>query len=195
MRGGADLAAPEMELKPSKSLPISVANISFVGYHVSPSRQEDATMSAILPDNLVHPDPTEASELEVLRDLIDEIYRGDGKALLIGPDAGEAPVEVPASAFDALKFVVEAMAQGQTIVLMPHGRVLTTQEAADLLHVSRPHVIKLCDEGALPYERVGTHRRLRIEDVLAYRAARADTRREQLRELTRLSEELPGGYR
>lgn len=152
-------------------------------------------MSTTLPDNLVHADPEETPDLEVLRDRIDEIYRREGKALLIGPDAGEGPVEVPASAFDALKFVVEAMAQGQTIVLMPHGRVLTTQEAADLLHVSRPHVIKLCDEGILPFDRVGTHRRIKIEDVLAYREARAHERREHLRDLARISQEIPGGYR
>jgi excisionase family DNA binding protein len=152
-------------------------------------------MSATLHENVVHAEPEETEDLVVLRDLIDEIYRQAGKALLIGPDAGEEPVEVPASAFDALKFVVGAMAQGQTIVLMPQGRVLTTQEAADLLHVSRPHLVKLCDEGKLPYERVGSHRRLTIEDVLAYREARADQRRASLRELTRISQETEGGYR
>jgi len=153
-------------------------------------------MSTALPDNLVHADPAETRDLELLRHRIDEIYQREGKALLISPDAAEDPVEVPASAFDALKFVVEAMAQGQTIVLMPHGQVLTTQEAADLLHVSRPHVIKLCNEGVLPFERVGKHRRLRIEDVLEYREARAKTRRTGLRELTKISQELlPDGYR
>ena len=152
-------------------------------------------MSTAMADNLVHADPAETPELELLRDRMEEIYRREGKALLIGPDAGQEPVEVPGSAFDALKFVVEAMAKGQTIVLMPHGQVLTTQEAADLLHVSRPHVIKLCDEGILPFERVGKHRRLRIEDVLQFRELRAESRREGLAELTRLSQELPGGYR
>jgi excisionase family DNA binding protein len=146
-------------------------------------------------ENLVHAEPDEVTELELLRDRIEEIYRRDGRALLIGPDATEPAVEVPASAFDALKFVVEAMAQGQTIVLMPRGRVLTTQQAADLLHMSRPHLIKLCDEGKLPFERVGSHRRLTIDDVLAFRDHRAEERREHLRELTRVSQEIEGGYR
>jgi excisionase family DNA binding protein len=152
-------------------------------------------MTRVLPDNLVHATPEEAKDMEVLRAFIDEIYTRDGKALLIGPDVNDEPVEVPGSAFDALKVVVEAMAQGQTIVLMPQGRVLTTQQAAELLHVSRPHLVKLCDEGKLPFERVGSHRRLRIEDVLAYREEQARERREHLRELTRISQELPGGYR
>jgi excisionase family DNA binding protein len=151
-------------------------------------------MTSTLHENLVHAEPEEAQDIEVLRDRIEEIYRREGKALLIGPGE-EPPVEMPASAFDALKFVVEAMAHGQTIVLMPRGRVLTTQEAADLLHVSRPHVVKLCDEGVLGYEKVGSHRRLTIDDVLAYREARARERREHLRELTRVSQEIEGGYR
>jgi excisionase family DNA binding protein len=152
-------------------------------------------VSTTLPENLVHPDPTEATELGRLRERIDEIYRREGKALLIGPEVEEEPIELPASAFDALKVVVEAMAQGQTIVVMPHGQEVTTQEAADLLHVSRPHLIKLCDEGVLPHHRVGSHRRLRLEDVLDYRETRAAERREHLRDLTRLSQDIEGGYR
>ncbi|MBA3370729.1 MAG: excisionase family DNA-binding protein [Thermoleophilaceae bacterium] len=62
-----------------------------------------------------------------------------------------------------------------------------TQEAADLLHVSRPHLVKLLDEGTIPHHKVGTHRRVRIEDALNYRERRAATRREKPDELTRLS--------
>lgn len=87
------------------------------------------------------------------------------------------------------------MAQGLTITLIPHDKELTTKEAADILNVSRPFLIRLLDRGELPYHRVGTHRRLRVEDVLAYREQRAARRREKLRELTRLSEEVEGGYR
>jgi excisionase family DNA binding protein len=148
-----------------------------------------------LVDNLVHAEPSETQDIEALRDRIEEIYQRAGKALLIAPSLEEEPVEVPESAFEALKFVVEAMAKGQTILLMPRGRVLTTQEAAELLHVSRPHLVKLCDAGAIPFEKVGSHRRLKIEDVLAYRESRAQTRNDKLTELTRISQTAPGGYR
>jgi excisionase family DNA binding protein len=144
-------------------------------------------------DNVVHADPEETQEIELLQERIDDIYHRKGKALIIGPP-DEEPVEVPASAFDALKFVVDAMAKGQTIVLMPRGSYVTTQQAAELLHVSRPHVVRLCDEGKLPFERVGSHRRLRIEDVLDFKSARAKDRDAKLTELARLSQELPGGY-
>ena len=151
------------------------------------------TATPQLPDNLVRAAPHEGEALEALRLQIDEIFREHRTARLVGPD-GET-MEIPSSAFHALKLVVQGMARGQTMTLVPHGKELTTQEAADLLHVSRPHLVKLLDEGIIPHYKVGAHRRVRIEDVLDYRERRAATRREKLDELTRLSEELEGGYR
>jgi excisionase family DNA binding protein len=151
------------------------------------------TATPQLPDNLLHAAPEEADGLEALRRRIEAILREHRTAQLVGPD-GET-LEIPASAFHALKLVVEGMARGQTMTLVPHGRELTTQEAADLLHVSRPHLVKLLDDEVIPHYKVGTHRRVRIEDVLRYREGRAATRREKLDELTRMSEELEGGYR
>ena len=79
---------------------------------------------------------------------------------------------------------------------MPRGSYLTTQQAAEFLHVSRPHVVKLSAmKRNLPYERVGSHRRIKIEDLLGYKVARAQSRSDKLTELTRISQELPGGYR
>ncbi len=87
------------------------------------------------------------------------------------------------------------MARDQAVTVVPVDKHLTTQQAADVLNVSRPYLIKLLDEGIIDHYKVGSHRRVRIEDVLAYREARAGRRRQQLDELTRLSEELEGGYR
>lgn len=144
-------------------------------------------------ENLVSPDFREAADLEALRHQIDAIFSRHEIAKLVGP--GGETIAIPQSAFHALKLIVRAMAQGQTITLVPHERELTTQEAADILHVSRPHLVKLLDEGVIPHYKVGTHRRVRVEDVLTYREQRAGVRREKLDELTRLSEELDGGYR
>lgn len=151
------------------------------------------TTTSQLPDNLLRANPEEGDALETLRRQIDEIFREHLTARLVGAN-GET-VEIPASAFHALQLVVQGMARGQTMTLVPHGKELTTQEAADLLHVSRPHLVKLLDEGTIPHHKVGTHRRVRIEDALNYRERRAATRREKLDELTRLSEGLEGGYR
>jgi excisionase family DNA binding protein len=148
-----------------------------------------------LPEHIVRPDPAEREEIAALREQLVRIagLRRPPVARLVGPDGTE--VEIPASAFAALQAVVHDMAQGLTITLIPHDKELTTKEAADILNISRPFLIRLLDRGELPYHRVGTHRRLRVEDVLAYRGQRAEKRREKLRELTRLSEEGEGGYR
>lgn len=81
-------------------------------------------------------------------------------------------IGLPDAAFEALKLIVHALARGQTITIIPHDKELTAQAAADLLHVSRPDVIKLLEAGELPFHRVGTHRRIRLEDVIAYRERR-----------------------
>lgn len=127
-----------------------------------------------------------------LRDQIDALFGEAQKPYLLSPD-GER-IEIPESAFEALRIVIDVMADGRSITLVPHDKELTTQEAADILHVSRPHLIKLLDRGDLPFHRVGTHRRIRIEDVLTYRNRRDAERSAALDELTKLSEELPGGY-
>lgn len=145
------------------------------------------------PDSLLRARPEERDTLEALLRQIDDIFREHRTARLVGPD-GET-MEIPESAFQALKLVVQGMARGQTMALVPHGKKLTTQEAAELLHVSRPHLVKLLDAGVIDHYKVGSHRRVRIEDVLAYREARAGRRRDKLDELTRLSEELEGDYR
>jgi excisionase family DNA binding protein len=151
------------------------------------------TFTPQLTDNLLRSTPAEEDSIKALHRQIDGIFREHGTARLVGPD-GET-MEIPASAFHALSLIVQGMARGQTMTLVLHGKELTTQEAADLLHVSRPHLIKLLDDGTIPHYKVGTHRRVRIEDILEHREHRAGSRREKLDELMRLSEQLPGGYR
>jgi len=148
-----------------------------------------------IPDHVLSPDPSERDDMVELREQLARIAARQERpvARLVGPDGSE--VEIPASAFAALQAVVRDMARGLTVTLIPHDRELTTKEAADILGVSRPFLVKLLDRGEIPYHRVGTHRRLKVEDVLAYRELRAARRREQLRKLTELSEQVEGGYR
>jgi excisionase family DNA binding protein len=147
------------------------------------------------PKHILSPDPSEQDELVELREQLTQIASQQQRPLarLVGPDGTE--VEIPASAFAALRAIVRDMAQGLTITLIPHDKELTTKEAADILGVSRPFLVRLLDRDEIPYHRVGTHRRLRVEDVLGYRELRAQRRREQLRKLTELSEQVEGGYR
>ena len=77
--------------------------------------------------------------------------------------------------------------------MIPVGKELTTQQAADLLNVSRQYLVRLLDEGQLPFRKTGKHRRVRIEDVLIFKDARDAKRQTGLRELSQLTQDL-GGY-
>ncbi|MFY2556909.1 helix-turn-helix domain-containing protein [Corallococcus terminator] len=110
---------------------------------------------------------------------------------LVGP-TGEH-IAIPEAVFYVLERVVEVMARGDAITVVPVGKQLTTQQAADLLNVSRQYLIRLLDEKRIPYTKTGKHRRLRIEDVLSFKEKQSKARGAALDELTQLSEDL-GGY-
>ena len=81
---------------------------------------------------------------------------------------GRRAVAVPAELAAALRQTVLALSHGEAVTLTPHEALLTTQEAAEVLGVSRPTLVRLLESGALPFTKPGTHRRVRLEDVLAY---------------------------
>src|SRR3990172_9344899 len=110
---------------------------------------------------------------------------------LVGPNGQE--ISIPESVFYVLERVAEVMARGDSITVVPVGKELTTQQAADLLNVSRQYLVRLLDEGRIPFRKTGKHRRLRIEDVLTFKEQRDKDRRAGLRELSRLTQEF-GGY-
>lgn len=113
------------------------------------------------------------------------------KCQLVGPK-GET-IAVPESIFYVLERVAEVLARGDSITVVPVGREVTTQQAADLLGVSRQYLVRLLDEGRIAFRKTGKHRRLRIEDVLEFKGKRDKDRRAGLRELSRMTQEF-GGY-
>ena len=106
-----------------------------------------------------------------------------------GPQA-----EIPASAVGLLKDILRAMADGQTVTLIPGNTELTTQQAADLLNVSRPYLVKLLDEGRVPSRKVGSHRRVRFEDLMAYRQKLDEQSAKALTALAEEAQKLGLGY-
>jgi excisionase family DNA binding protein len=103
--------------------------------------------------------------------------------------SGGHEIALPAELVQVLTAVIVAMANGQAITIAPHHQVLTSQEAADVLGVSRPTLVRLLDGGRIPYEQPGRHRRVLLRDVLDYAEQRRHERREALDELVQIGEE------
>lgn len=113
----------------------------------------------------------------------------------VQPDGGKAEtVSIPLSAFRLLTDILTEMAKGNAISLIAVHAELTTQQAADLLNVSRPYLIELLEEGKIPFRKVGTHRRILFQDVMAYKQKIDQGRLKALEELSALDQELGFGY-
>ena len=103
---------------------------------------------------------------------------------------GQESIVLPAGSLAMFNSILEAMAAGHGVMVFPQHAELTTMEAADMLNVSRPYLIKLLEAGDIPYHKVGRHRRVRIEDIMRYKDE-IDRRRELiLDQMVSESEEL-----
>lgn len=134
----------------------------------------------------IRPGSFQARELAVLERAL--ARDGGAAARLVGAEGDT--VEVPAELVGVLQVIVRHLKAGHGVTVASLQAELTTVESAELLNVSRPHLIKLLDGGALPFRMVGTHRRLRLVDVLAYRDGQDAAAREALDGLTRQAEVL-----
>lgn len=101
---------------------------------------------------------------------------------LVGANGEE--ITLPDSVYQVLRKVVGAMVSGKVISIAFQDQQMTTQQAADFLNVSRPHLIKLLEQGEIPFIKVGTHRRVCFEDLVNYKQQRDIKRREGLKQLT-----------
>jgi excisionase family DNA binding protein len=104
--------------------------------------------------------------------------------------APPATLELPAAAARLLKELLREMGAGHAVTLVPIEAEITTQQAADLLNVSRPYVVGLVEQGKLPARMVGPQRRIRLADVLAYKAESKAKARAALREMVAIDQEL-----
>jgi excisionase family DNA binding protein len=143
--------------------------------------------------------PTEADAL-LARESLDRLshFLDAGQAgLRIHIQGEKQPVEditLPMPAFRLLNNILAEMARGHGVALLPVRAELTTQHAADLLNVSRPYLIGLLEEGKIPFRLVGQHRRVRLDDLLAYQRKDDEARRRIADELTADAQELGMGY-
>ena len=100
-----------------------------------------------------------------------------------GSEADETRISIPSTLLPLIAQILERMSVGQAFGLVPRSAEFTTQEAADFLNVSRPYFVRLVDMGALAHRKVGTHRRVKFEDLLRYKQDEEARQREALAEL------------
>lgn len=106
----------------------------------------------------------------------------------------DKPIELPVGAVALLMDILEAMAAGRGVSIIPENAELTTVQASEILNVSRPFLIKLLEEGAIAHRKVGKHRRVRAEDVMAYKATVDQAREKILDQLAHEAQEMDMGY-
>ena len=131
------------------------------------------------------------SEADQIRALDARLGAAPADARFVLADSkGGTTLELPESLFRVLAAAARQLASGHSVWILHYDEELTTQQAADLLQVSRPYLIRLLTEGKIAYRRVGTHRRIRIRDVMKYNEVRNERRRGTLKELIRGSDTL-----
>ena len=101
----------------------------------------------------------------------------------------EEKIRIPVSALKLLARILKEISQGNPISIVPIATEITTQAAAELLGCSRPHVVKLLEEGKIPFTKVGKHRRIRYEDLAAYKKEMKSIQRQRIQELMELDED------
>lgn len=125
------------------------------------------------------------------RSELEKVHK-DGRSLtmLVSQDNEQHELVLPSDVVTMLMDILEHLSLHKAVSIVASDKMLTTQQVADILHVSRPFITKLIDAGELKCERVGTHRRVKYEDVLAYKSAMDEKRRQALDELTKEAQEL-----
>ncbi len=140
------------------------------------------------------PTPEAAKSAETALRVLAPLKKRAARSVRLRVADARDEVVLPREAFELLLGVLGAMAEGNAVTLVPVHTELTTQQAADLLQVSRPHFVELLDGGRIPFRMVGTHRRVLARDVFAYRDdARAASER-AMEELAAIAQKQGLGY-
>lgn len=146
--------------------------------------------------NLVHLPTSE--EIDVAKQssrTLAKYASADRVQMSISGSNGESDQFVlPGHVMQILLDVLSEMSKGNAISLIPHNQEVSTQEAANILNVSRPFLVKLLENGDIPFHKVGTHRRVRLQDILSYKAETDEKRSEALDKLAELSQSEGMGY-
>lgn len=143
------------------------------------------------------PSETEIQEAQLALRRLRDLHPGDGLTALqlhAEEDGSEATVSLPKPAFDLLMDILSQLASGHAVTIVPVHAQLTTQQAADLLNVSRPYLITLLEQGMIQFTRVGNHRRIRFQDLMEYRRKQMQESKAAMEDLAAEAQRLKLGY-
>ena len=146
--------------------------------------------------NIVHlPTPAEVEQAKQTSRTLSKYTDVDRVQMSLKGSNGETDeLVLPGHVLQLLLDVLSEVSQGNAVSLIPHHQEVSTQEAAGLLNVSRPFLVGLLEKGELPFRKVGSHRRVLLTDVLAYKEKTEKQRNQALDELASLSQDEGMGY-
>ncbi|MDD5463079.1 MAG: helix-turn-helix domain-containing protein [Methylococcales bacterium] len=146
--------------------------------------------------NIVHlPTPQEAEEAKLTSRALSKYAHNERLHLKIASNNSESDdLILPGYAINLLLDILTEMSKGNAITVMPIHAELSTQETAELLNVSRPHLVDLLEQGKIPFRKVGTHRRVLAKDVFDYKQRIDKDHLKALDELAAQAQELGMGY-
>ena len=134
------------------------------------------------------------SSLQGFQDVSQRIKSSRKKGIKIKVQETGEFITIPKKALTLLSTILQNMAEGKTISIVPSNSEVSTQQAADMLNVSRPHLIKLLEAKKIPFKKVGSHRRVLLEDIMEYKEHLDKQREAQLDFLSNQAQDLKLGY-
>ncbi|MCI0184214.1 excisionase family DNA-binding protein [Sulfoacidibacillus ferrooxidans] len=136
--------------------------------------------------NLIAPDDKDFDSIKKVANSLGTAPEENGYVIV--DQAHDVRIELPPSLFRVLVDAAHQLAKGNTVGVLHYEQDITTQQSAEILQVSRPHVVKILEAGQVPYHMVGSHRRIRLRDLLEYKKSRDAVRKEKLSDMIRISE-------
>lgn len=134
------------------------------------------------------------SSIDEIRKSREHFHSKKNDSAQIKIQAKDEFLTIPKKALFLLFDILIDMAEGRSVTLIPSDSVVGTQQAADMLKVSRPHLVKLLEDGAIPFKKAGTHRRIGLKDLLDYQKKMKQNRKKKLQFLAEQAQELNMGY-
>jgi len=134
------------------------------------------------------------SSISKLNETSQRVINSASSSVKIKIDDGKGYLNIPKKALSLLFDILNNMAEGKSITLIPSNTELTTQQAADMLNVSRPHLVKILEAGEIQFKKAGTHRRIELKNLIEYDSKIKQNRKEKLNFLVKQAQEFKLGY-